>query len=84
MALKKTVQTNQGFEAIDAYHRVEMITIEGKNKISFYVRSYKDVTKPFFAEQLCSCRYDLQGANPIHQAYEHLKELTEFVDSIDC
>jgi hypothetical protein len=30
------------------------------------------------------CPYDIEGDNPIKQAYEHLKTLPEFEGAIDC
>jgi hypothetical protein len=47
MALKKTVTSQHGFEAVNAYHRVGLVTLTAKNKISFSVCSHKDVDKPF-------------------------------------
>lgn len=84
MALKKTTTTDHGFEAVDAYHRVEAIRFEGKNTITFHVRIYKEVGKPFFAEQLFSCDYDIAGENPIKQAYIYLKTLPAFSNAVDC
>lgn len=84
MALTKTVFTDHGFEATNAYHRVEAVLITNKNNISFYLRSYKEVDKPCFAEQLMSSAYDLNGANPIKQAYAYVKTLSQFVSAIDC
>lgn len=84
MALKKTVVTPFGFESVDAYHRVEGVSLEGKEKITFHVRSYKENGLPFFAEQLLSATYDLDGANPIAQAYEYLKTHPEFAGATDC
>ena len=31
-----------------------------------------------------SCALDLEGPNPIKQAYLHLKSLPEFSDAVDC
>jgi hypothetical protein len=84
MALSKTVSTVHGLEAINAYHRVEGLSIEGKESIKFYARSYKNTDLPFFSEQAVVAAYDLNGANPIAQAYRHLKTLPEFVGSMDC
>jgi hypothetical protein len=84
MALSKTVFTDHGFEAINAYHRVEAVLIVGKDTINFYLRSYKEVDKPCFAEQLLSAAYDLSGENPLKQAYEHVKTLSQFIDALDC
>lgn len=84
MALKKTKQTSFGVDVTDAYHRVEHVRIEDKNRISFCVRSYADTEKQFFSEQLYSCSYDLNGVNPIACAYLHLKDHPDFAGSKDC
>ena len=84
MALKKTVISQHGFEAINAYHRVGLVTLTAKNKISFSVCSHKDADKPFFDSQLLSAPYDIDGSNPIKQAYQHLKTLPEFSGAEDC
>ena len=83
MALQKTIITVHGFEAIDAYHRVEAVRLESKTAMSFHIRSYTAVDKPFFEESVLSCVYALDGENPIKQAYEHLKTLPEFAGAID-
>jgi hypothetical protein len=84
MALKKTTTSPHGFEATDAYHRVERVSVFGKDRISFHVRSYKDADASFFSEQTFSAAYDLNGDNPIKQAYKHLKTLPEFAGASDC
>ena len=84
MALKKTVVTAHGLTVADAYHRVESVQLPSKNEMQFVVRSYADQSKPFFAEKSFGCAYDLIGANPIAQAYNHLKTLPEFAGATDC
>lgn len=84
MALKLTKQTKIGLNAVDAYHRIENIELQNKNIILFNLRSYVDVTFPAFDEKQFSCNYDLNGENPIKQAYLHLKTLPEFADAVDC
>jgi hypothetical protein len=85
MALKKTVTTKHGFEAKDAYHRVEGVRLDTKAKITFQVRSYKSQEHTSaFADESFSCDYALQADNPIAQAYSHLKTLPEFAGAIDC
>jgi hypothetical protein len=39
---------------------------------------------PAFGDAEYSCAYDLDGANPIRQAYLHLKTLPEFANATDC
>ena len=84
MALSKTTQTAHGFEAIDAYHRIEAVSINQKDSMTFHVRAYKTVGLPFFDEKIISAPFDLNGENAIKQAYLHLKTLPEFAGATDC
>lgn len=84
MALAKTVLTVHGFKAVNAYHRVESVKLESKTAMSFHIRSYTATDKPFFEENVLSCAYEIDGNNPIAQAYEHLKTLPEFAGATDC
>lgn len=84
MALKKTVVTPQGFDAVDAYHRVEGVRLIGTSAIAFQVRSSKDKTSPHFSDVEFEAAYDLNGDNPLAQAYAHLKSVPEFSDAEDC
>ena len=85
MALEKTVTTPQGFEALEAYHRVENLTLVAKDAMSFVVRSYKQQTGvPAFAESHHTAVYDINGVNPIAQAYVSTKKLSQFSDAKDC
>jgi hypothetical protein len=85
MALKKTVKTQQGFDAINAYHRVESLNLIDKTRMFYQVRSYKDSEGlPSFSDAAYEAVYDLQGQNPIAQAYAHLKTLPEFAGATDC
>lgn len=84
MAIKKTVTTQHGIEVKNAYHRVEGLSVVGKDKIHFYARSSVDGVLPHFADNDYQCAYTLDGTNPIKQAYEHLKTLPEFADAVDC
>lgn len=83
MALKKTVFTPHGFEATDAYHRVEGVRVE-KTHIKFQLRSYKESGSPHFFDEEFTSGYDMDGENPMAQAYAHLKNLPEFAGAIDC
>ena len=90
MALNKTTTTLQGFEAINAYYRIESLYLqkninqETNKVISFRVCAYKDVAFPAFADNGYSCVYDITGENPIKQAYKYLKTLPEFANATDC
>ena len=86
MAFKKTVDTQIGVQVPDAYHRVEFVTI-GKNKkrIDFHLRNYKDASSAsWISDASHSCEYNIDGANPIAQAYVYLKTLPEFSGVVDC
>jgi hypothetical protein len=85
MALKLTKTTPQGFTATDAYHRVENISLQNKTSIVFMVSSYKDDKETeAFNSVRHSSNYDINGENPIKQAYLHLKTLPEFAGAVDC
>ena len=84
MALQKTVTTAQGFIATDACHRVEGLTLVQRDKMTFQVRSYKEAGFSFFSDVSYATAFDLEGPNPIKQAYLHLKSLPEFADAVDC
>jgi hypothetical protein len=85
MALEKTVTTPHGFEAINAYHRVEGLEIIGKDSMSFLIRGYKQPHGvPCFAEKRITAEYDIAGNNPIAQAYASVKKQAEFINAKDC
>lgn len=84
MAISKTVMTPHGIEVQNAYHRVEGLTFQSKNKLKFQVRTSLDGVKPHFDDAAYECEYDIQGDNPIRQAYKHLKTLPDFAGAVDC
>ena len=85
MALQMTKTTRHGFVAENAYHRVEQLTITNKNSLQFIVKSYKDASVELsFNDSSYDAEYDIQGDNPIRQAYKHLKTLPEFSGATDC
>lgn len=84
MALQLTITTNAGLTARDAYHRVEKVYFDNKENISFVLTSFKTLDFPSFQSKAYACKYDIDSANPIAQAYEHLKTLPEFAGATDC
>ena len=52
--------------------------------MNFSVKVYKDTDKEPFAASSFVCNYDLNGGNPLQQAYLHLKTLEEFKTAEDC
>ena len=82
MALQKTVTTPQGFEATNAYHRVEGVSLPEKDQLSFVLRSYKSsFNTASFEDHAYSCPYNIDGANPHTQAYDFVKTLDAFSDA---
>jgi hypothetical protein len=84
MALKKLIQTPFGVDVQDAYHRVENVLLISKKKIQFQVRTSLDGVKPHFNDVAHECDYDIEGENPIRQAYTYLKTLPVFDSAVDC
>lgn len=84
MALQKTVTTPHGFESVNAYHRVEGVRLQDKTNLVFQVRSYKSKDHSVaFSDLPYTCEYELEGSNPIAQAYLHLKTLEDFAGAAD-
>lgn len=87
MALKKTITltTNLGTQATfeNAYIRVDSVKVE-KGFGRALVQTHKEKDGQVLAQEGYSFGYDLNGANPIAQAYVHLKSLAEFADAVDC
>lgn len=85
MALSKTVKTPQGFDAVNAYHRVESVSVQGKSELIFSLASYKDADQSLsFASKRVVCPYDISAGNVFEQAYLFLKGTEEFSGSVDC
>jgi hypothetical protein len=82
MALAKTTDF-KGITLNNAYHRVWGVSLT-KNLISFGVSVSVSANTEMIDSKSHSCAYDLEGANPIKQAYEHLKTLPEFEGATDC
>jgi|APSaa5957512535_1039671.scaffolds.fasta_scaffold79519_2 hypothetical protein len=84
MALQLNYTTQHDFEAGEAYFKVNNITITNKDSISFDVLLFKNKDSlDFFENKLFTCAYDIDGDNPIKQAYLYLKTLPEFADATD-
>lgn len=83
MAIIKNIELENGIKVDSAYIRVEFPSIT-KDKLTFVVRKYANKDKPFFAEDVIECSYNIEGENPFKQAYEYLKTLEEFKNAEDC
>ena len=88
MAILAPVETCFGFDAKEAYCRVESLSMTRDKNCSFLINNYLNQEAaqsvlPFSSSSF-TYLYDLNGPNPIKQAYLHLKTLPEFADAIDC
>lgn len=85
MALRKNTIVQGGVEVTDAYLKAMPVNVVGKTSLWISVQVLKD------EEQLTPVTtitltgpYDINGANPIKQAYDYIKTLPEFEGSVDC
>lgn len=70
MTAIKTIETSSGLVATDAIHRIENVDLGYKNKMTYTVRVYVDLTKPFFTEYSGSTMY--MGGDVYQECYQHL------------
>lgn len=89
MALEKTIITAQGFEAVNAYHRVEKIDVVSKTEMRLDVNSYKhkpeaEKTPVLLSSFVVSVPFDVNGAGVFSQAYTGLKQTANFAGATDC
>jgi hypothetical protein len=85
MALKQTIKAVDNFgvevEIPNVYIKIETLDL---NKISGKANlSYKSNSNLIKYNQV-QFEYNINGDNPIKQAYLHIKSLPEFADAVDC
>lgn len=84
MAIQSTITTDSGISIEKAYSRVEKIKLTSKTSIAFELASYvSQESNLAFNSKGYLAKYDLNGENPIRQAYIYLKSLPEFEQSQD-
>jgi len=89
MALTTAYLSSFGTNFPACYLRITKIELTDKTQLRAELSYYADQTcvkssQPVFINFKINCLYDLDGPNPIKQAYLHLKTLPEFADAIDC
>ena len=85
MAFTTSIKTNAGISVSAAYCKVENLALLNKTLIQFNVKAFASIdNSTSFWQQGYTCIYDLDGPNPIKQAYEYLKTLPEFSNATDC
>lgn len=82
MALLKNT-TFKGISISDAYFRVCSVDMT-KVAMSFTVEICASSTDDALSYRYYSCEYNIDGSNPIEQAYDHLKTLKEYDGFKDC
>jgi hypothetical protein len=87
MALQKNITINyRGDIEVNienAYIKVDRVDCN-KSSMSIHKHIKRSQNEPALFAEIISCDYNLNGENPIKQAYLYLKTLPEFVDAIDC
>jgi len=84
MAFSLTVNQETGITVSNAYVRIDSISIRKGAIGNAVVKFFVEPTKAPFESRDFIFLYELDGPNPIKQAYLHLKTLPEFADAVDC
>lgn len=82
MAVSKTVNF-KGIEVTDAYIRVMRVECN-KSTMSYIVGFFAQSDEDAFHSTTVNASYQIDGENPIAQAYANLKTLPEFAGAVDC
>jgi hypothetical protein len=87
MALSKSLSLLDNFGELilfpNSYIKVTTATAT-KEICEVSVDILKEKNSQVLCQRLVSFLLDLDGPNPIKQAYLHLKSLPEFADAVDC
>ena len=81
MALSKDT-TFKGLAVSGAYFKVTQARAT-KDSLEYDVACMANAQSAGLFSETNFCDYDINGENPIQQAYEHLKTLPEFADAED-
>lgn len=87
MALKKSLQLKNNFGEVSSFQNcyIKVIDVVGtKNNIMSRVGFFKEKEGLLLQEKTFDVLADMNGANFIKQAYDHLKTLPEFSGVEDC
>lgn len=87
MALSQPMQLTDNFQRTINFDSVyiKISTVTGDKKTMTAVVEYRDGANGAMLENKnIAFPLDLNGFNPIKQAYEYLKTLPEFATAIDC
>lgn len=82
MAISKAINF-KGIEVADAYIRVMRVECN-KSTMNFVVGFFAKFDEDAFHSTTVNATYQIDGDNPIAQAYAHLKTMPEFAGAVDC
>lgn len=79
MTAIKTVTLNTGIMIEDAIHRIESVNLGYKNTMTYTVRQYASLDKPFFGEFKLSTNYN--GGDVYHECYINLMASGDYTEA---
>ena len=82
MALQKTI-TFKGVTVGGAYIKIQSFN-GNKELLKFDVSTHSQAGEQVLTVSSFEIPYNIEGENPIKQAYAHLKTLPEFAGATDC
>jgi hypothetical protein len=86
MALQKNIKIEmcgKNIEFNNAYIKIKNFNGD-KNRILFFTKTLNEKDGELITESAYDFDYNINGENPIKQAYLHLKTLPEFAGATDC
>jgi hypothetical protein len=84
MAIRKTIDF-KGITVPNAYIQVTSLSIKADwEHMEFSGQMMIDANSPPFDGLSHECPYNLEGGNPVRQAYDFLKTLEKYAGSEDC
>ncbi|MBV7489855.1 hypothetical protein [Pseudomonas sp. PDM30] len=84
MSIKKTIEF-KGITVVDAHITAVMPAIAmGNRMMTFGVQYRSSPEAEVFQSEIKEAPYDIDGGNPLEQAYAHLKTLPGFIGAVDC
>lgn len=84
MSLKKTV-VFKGITVTDAHITAVMPAIAmGNAQMTFGVQYRSSPGAEVFQSEMREAPYDIEGGNPLEQAYAYLRTLSQFTGATDC
>lgn len=73
----RSVQFDNAYARVSEYHGT-------KSRMSFVVAWSETPGTDMLRQDTYMCDLDINGENPVRQAYLHLKTLPEFANAVDC